>query len=54
MTAGLVTVGYYLGREVGRQESVRRELDQARERGVSVEIDATSEEPETEDGSPRG
>jgi hypothetical protein len=39
VTAGLVALGYYLGREVGRQESVRGEIAAGRAQGLTEEID---------------
>jgi hypothetical protein len=35
---GLFALGYYLGREVGRTESVRERMRQVRESGASVNL----------------
>lgn len=47
LAIGLFAVGYYLGREVGRQMPIRRELDAARSRGDYTEVEATVPEDET-------
>ncbi len=47
VTTGVFAFGYYLGREVGRQTPVRRELDAARSRGEYREVDASAPENET-------
>lgn len=36
--AGLFAAGYYLGREVGRHEPMRREIEQGRADGRSREV----------------
>ena len=42
---GVFAAGYYLGREVGRHEPVRRELERGRSSGVSEEIGRTRAVP---------
>ena len=43
---GLFTLGYYIGREVGRTEHVRRELEQARQARIEeTEPTVAAEEP---------
>lgn len=46
VTTGIFAVGYYLGREVGRNTPVRRELEQARARGNVTEVSGLAPEPD--------
>jgi hypothetical protein len=41
--AGLLLLGYYVGREVGRSEEVRKELEQGRGEGESQAQEPTQE-----------
>ena len=53
---GLLALGYYLGREVGRAEPVREELRRARESGrrpSSPNDDAIDHEPTPPEGEKR-
>lgn len=47
---GVFAAGYYLGREVGRHEPVRRELERGRSSGLSEEIGRARSVP-TQGGS---
>ncbi len=44
--AGLLALGYYVGREVGRAEPIRKQLDEARTEGDQV--DAMEEDRDSE------
>lgn len=56
--AGLFAAGYYLGREIGRHEPLRRELEHGRATGRSAEVfdarrprDGRTGEPLEDDGN---
>lgn len=52
--AAMVALGYYVGREVGRTETIREELERARARQGRV-IDQESEPaPEQDEPGPAG
>ena len=50
---GIFAFGYYLGREVGRVESVREQLRQAREKGGSVYL-GEAKVVDTDKAGPQG
>ncbi|MEN8176401.1 MAG: hypothetical protein ABFS23_11600 [Pseudomonadota bacterium] len=50
--AALFYVGYYMGREIGRGDTVRESLGRAREAGVSREITDDEAPDDTGDDGP--
>ena len=54
MATGVFAAGYYLGREVGRHEPFRRELDEGRAVGTSEEVFAGGQEVEQTRGPSSG